>query len=299
MEIQYIREFLALVKYGNYLAAADELFISQSTLSKHIFALEKELGLSLLNRTTRKVQLNQYGAAFLPYAQKMVEADSDFRNKLASMKYTAKDSIRLGVLPAFLAYHTEDAILEFRRKFPQFPISLIEGPNTVLMSNLKEGICNLALVRSFDKPLPPELISIPLFQDQVTLIYLPGSLFDDGRTSLHWKDLDQVELLTSTSSQQAVALAAFSQKYDCHLNIISRLSRTQSVLEMLRKGIGNAALLQRTVSKYYQQNADFRILDLEPPLYSTVSLVYREDTPVTPAMRTFIDTVSAYLKERN
>ena len=80
MEVQYVREFLTLVKYGNYLAAADELFISQSTLSKHIFALEKELGLSLLNRTTRKVQLNQYGAAFLPYAQKMVEADSDFRN---------------------------------------------------------------------------------------------------------------------------------------------------------------------------------------------------------------------------
>lgn len=82
MEVQYVREFLTLVKYGNYLAAADELFISQSTLSKHIFALEKELGLSLLNRTTRKVQLNQYGAAFLPYAQKMVEADSVSCNKL-------------------------------------------------------------------------------------------------------------------------------------------------------------------------------------------------------------------------
>ena len=66
MEVQYVREFLTLVKYGNYLAAADELFISQSTLSKHIFALEKELGLSLLNRTTRKVQLNQYGPLFSP-----------------------------------------------------------------------------------------------------------------------------------------------------------------------------------------------------------------------------------------
>ena len=179
MEVQYVREFLTLVKYGNYLAAADELFISQSTLSKHIFALEKELGLSLLNRTTRKVQLNQYGAAFLPYAQKMVEADSDFRNKLADMKSTTRDSIRLGVLPAFLAYHTEDAVIEFRRKFPQFPISLVEGSNTVLMSNLKEGICNLALVRSFDKPLPSELVAAPLIRDQVTLIILPGSLFDD------------------------------------------------------------------------------------------------------------------------
>jgi len=299
MEVQYVREFLTLVKYGNYLAAADELFISQSTLSKHIFALEKELGLSLLNRTTRKVQLNQYGAAFLPYAQKMVEADSDFRNKLADMKSTTRDSIRLGVLPAFLAYHTEDAVIEFRRKFPQFPISLVEGSNTVLMSNLKEGICNLALVRSFDKPLPSELVAAPLIRDQVTLIVLPGSLFDDGRTSLRWEELDQVELLTSTSSQQAAALAAFSQKFGCHLNIISRLSRTPSILEMLRKGIGNAALLQRTVSKYYQRHENFRILDLEPPLYSTVSLVYRENTPLTPAMRAFIDTVSVYLKERN
>ena len=281
------------------MVAADELFISQSTLSKHILSLEKELGLSLLNRTTRKVQLNQYGAAFLPYAQRVVDADTEFRNKLASMKSSTRDGIRLGVLPAFISYHIEDAVIEFRKKYPQFPISIVEGSNSILMDYLKEGECNLALVRSFGKPLPEELAVIPIVQDRVALITLPGSVLDSGRSSIRWEELDQVELLTSTSTQQAAALAACSQQYNFHLNIISRLSRTPSILEMLGKGIGYGALLQKTVSMRYQEDHSLRIIDVEPPLYSTVFMVYRKDSPVTAAMRAFIETAKGYLKERD
>ena len=110
MEIQYIREFVALTKCGNYMTAAEELYISQSSLSKHIMALEKELGFSLFARTTRKVQLTQHGKLFLPYAQSIIEADAEFRARAAAANSDARESIQLGVLPSFLFYHLDQVI---------------------------------------------------------------------------------------------------------------------------------------------------------------------------------------------
>ena len=69
MEIEYIKEFVVLAETENYLEAAESLFISQSTLSKHIKIIEKELDVQLFDRTTRKVHLNKYGKMFLKYAK--------------------------------------------------------------------------------------------------------------------------------------------------------------------------------------------------------------------------------------
>lgn len=291
MDIQYIREFVCLAKFGNYMTAAEELFISQSSLSKHIIALEKELGFPLFNRTTRKVGLTQYGTTFLPYAQRIIDADAEFRNKVAIMKTEVRDSVRFGVLPAFLSYNVEDGLADFRRKFPQYPFSLVEGANSMLLQHLKDGTCNIAMIRTFEEPLSPEFQAIPLLQDRISLITVSGSIFDTERPYVTWRELEQAELLTSTSSQQARMLDTFTKRMNIHLNIISRLSRMPTIVEMLRKGLGNAALLNKTVSASFQNDLDFRILDIEPPLYNTVSLVYLKDRPVTAAMRSFIDTL--------
>lgn len=64
MELSYIREFVVLAETGNYLEAADALFIAQSSLSRHIKSIELDLGSPLFDRTTRKVVLNGFGQAF-------------------------------------------------------------------------------------------------------------------------------------------------------------------------------------------------------------------------------------------
>ena len=63
-----IREFVFLANINNFQEAADALYISQSTLSRHIQSLENELQNKLFDRTTRSVQLSEFGKFFLPYA---------------------------------------------------------------------------------------------------------------------------------------------------------------------------------------------------------------------------------------
>ena len=71
MEIRQIQYFLSIVETGSFSAAADEQFISQSSLSKKIIALEKEFGVSLFDRSKRKVFLTEAGETFLEHARKI------------------------------------------------------------------------------------------------------------------------------------------------------------------------------------------------------------------------------------
>ena len=71
MEIRQIQYFLSIVDTGSFSAAADEHYISQSSLSKMIIALEKELTVTLFDRSKRKVSLTEAGEAFLRHARKL------------------------------------------------------------------------------------------------------------------------------------------------------------------------------------------------------------------------------------
>lgn len=82
MEIKLLREFIVLAQSETFLKAADMLFISQPTLSRHIKNMETELGVSLFERTTRSFKLTKYGDMFLPYARKIVELYGQFSDEL-------------------------------------------------------------------------------------------------------------------------------------------------------------------------------------------------------------------------
>ena len=87
MELKRLEEFVTLAETGNYLEAADALFLFQSTLSKHIMALEKELGVHLFERTTRKVRLSSDGECLLPYAVKITQLGREAANLYQHQNY--------------------------------------------------------------------------------------------------------------------------------------------------------------------------------------------------------------------
>ena len=86
MKIQSLREFIALSEVKNFNQAAERVFLSQPTLSRHIKELEDELGVSLFSRSTRHVYLTEFGEFFLPYARLIVKAETEFLAGLAVMK---------------------------------------------------------------------------------------------------------------------------------------------------------------------------------------------------------------------
>ncbi len=83
MRLEYIREFVTLCDTGKFQKTADTLFVAQSTLSKHMSALEDELGVTLLDRSGRTVTLSTQGKQFLPFARRMLSLQEEYTKALA------------------------------------------------------------------------------------------------------------------------------------------------------------------------------------------------------------------------
>ena len=91
LKIQSLREFLTLSEVKNFNSAAERLFLSQPTISRHIKELEDELGVTLFSRSTRRVELTEYGKYFIPYAQRIVSAENEYIQGLTAMRKARSD----------------------------------------------------------------------------------------------------------------------------------------------------------------------------------------------------------------
>ena len=104
MNTEYLKEFVVLAETKNFGEASDRLYMNQSTLSKHIKSLENELGINLFLRTTRRVELTNYGQTFLPYfasglGNGMVDMSASVENLLLEADALGLGAVWLGIAP--------------------------------------------------------------------------------------------------------------------------------------------------------------------------------------------------------
>ena len=126
MEIGWLKEFLVLSRTLNYRASAEALFISQSTLSKHINAMEQELGVTLFLRDTKSVRLTEEGRVFRDSANLIVN-EYDVVAERFSGVHVVSGILRIGAAVRYppVSKYLNPAVLAFEEKYPNVDI-LIE-----------------------------------------------------------------------------------------------------------------------------------------------------------------------------
>lgn len=97
MELLHVKAFVIAAKHLNFTRVADQMFISQPSISKYISALEAELGEALFFRASRSVKLTDFGEAFLPCAQAMLEKEQEALDFLQSYKHIDTPSLVIGI----------------------------------------------------------------------------------------------------------------------------------------------------------------------------------------------------------
>lgn len=94
MELNHLTAVLAVARLGSFTLAARELFLSQPTVSRHVAAVEREVGQILFLRHARSVRVTAAGEAFLPYAQAVVQA---WQSGLQAVSADGSDTARRNV----------------------------------------------------------------------------------------------------------------------------------------------------------------------------------------------------------
>ena len=148
MTFEQIKSFLAIVKYNHFTLASQELYISQSSISKHIKSLEKELGVELFNRQHRSVRLTEAGEEFYKFASKSM---TNYNNILLDMKkYSCEESssISIGVIDTMVEYGFASLIGDFQKQYPNIQVDIIERSNSKIIEYLSDSIVNLGFINS-------------------------------------------------------------------------------------------------------------------------------------------------------
>lgn len=139
MDVAYIKEFAILAEEKQYLAASKRLFISQSTLSRHIQALEKELGKTLFTRTTRDVELSDEGRVFLPFALNIIDNYSDFLVELDKLEKKKEQVTTIGIVHNPDKWEVVRCLDEFSCAYPEVKINFFEACLAELKEKLDAG----------------------------------------------------------------------------------------------------------------------------------------------------------------
>jgi len=133
MELQQIKYFLAVVDFGTFLAASEQVHVSQPTLSAGIKKLEDSLGVKLINRGSRAATLTTAGELFLSQARESFNQLMSVKSKLS----TEQDKINIGVLNTIPMDHVAEIIRIYRITYPFVFIEIIVGNNEELSRMLQ------------------------------------------------------------------------------------------------------------------------------------------------------------------
>lgn len=141
-----MRYFVAVAEHGNFTRAADELHVAQQAVSHQIRALEATLGVTLLRRSSRKVELTPAGAVFLADAKRVLAASDRATRRVQAAGRGEAGTLRLDYT-LVTAFETTPALLEFLdRRHPELKVSAHEVYGADVTDRLLAGKCDLALM---------------------------------------------------------------------------------------------------------------------------------------------------------
>jgi DNA-binding transcriptional LysR family regulator len=143
--LKQIKYFQSVVRCGSFTEAAEQNFISQSAISQQIQALEKELGVTLLERKNRKFTLTPAGEYFY---KKSLVLTADFEKLCRETVHIAKKdetALRIGYLKCYSGSEFQQAVSDFFTKYPDVSISIINGNHEDLYDALRLGSVDLIL----------------------------------------------------------------------------------------------------------------------------------------------------------
>ena len=172
MNINQIKYFLAIVNTESFSNAAYDLFISQSSISKQIKALEDELGVILFKREHSKVCLTEAGEEFFKYAKDAYEYHQNMLLSIEQFQIMKQSTIRMGSIPIVSSYGVANRIAAFTSNHNDYKIcfDMHENNQAYVVKELLEGVIDFALVRLENITNQEDYDIIPYVVDEFVLV---------------------------------------------------------------------------------------------------------------------------------
>lgn len=287
MKLEYLEDFVVLAENMNYEQAAFKLYVSQSTLSKHIQSLEEDLGEPLVYHESGRTFLTEFGKDFVVYARKHVELQQAFRSEHQSLSGSHKTVVRIGYNSHIAPYRCFEALSRFQTDHP--------GCNIILYDSSIREIFNRGILDLCISLQPAEMA--PVFDHKVLaeerfVVVVPAShaLADRERISLYEVSRESFFLLQKRCILNSIT-KTFCLQNGFLPNLAMTLPSCHNILKMVNAGYGITIIPSTIARRMLPENA--RIIEIEEQYPLNLYLLY----PKGKILSNTEETLAEYLKE--
>lgn len=282
MKYHQLRAFLTVAEQGSIRAAARSLHLSQAALTKALKELEQDLGVPLVLRTARGVQLTAFGQQLRIRAQMVVSEMRRAEDDIAHMKGAVTGSVAAAITPSAALSVLPKAFQAFRKKMPHARVSFIEGFPGVALPRLRDGSLDFVVAVVVPEHLGPEFDYVELYESRSVIVARQDHPLAHCTTLAELVDAEWL-LNPSPESSTRGLLDFFVER---GLPMPQRVIECPSfvIAHGLLRGSDTIAALPASLLDHPWVGDGLAVLpiaDLPPPI--AIGIVTRRDSPLTPA----------------
>ena len=289
MEFKQLESFAAVVRLGSFTRAAEQLYISQPTISTHIRMLEEELNTRLILRTTKSIEVTAEGRKLFEHAVNILQLRD---RMIRDCSPSAKRIIHLGASTIPSAYVLPKVLPEFGRTHPDMYFVIHQSDSQGVIDSLRDGLNDVGLI---GMACNEENLTCKSFcRDRMVLI----TPVTERYLRLQQERVPTVELLRSEpvilrekGSGSKKSVDRFLEQVgitDDQMQVVARINDPEAIKNLVAGGLGISIISQRAARNFIDEK---RLLEFELPEWANVRrlyLVYRTEREEEPHIREFV-----------
>ena len=291
MKLIQMQYFQSVCQYNSVSRAAEELHVSQPTISSAIRELEEEFGVQLFHRVKKRLILTQEGEHFLKKAGEILNMTVDLCQDMNSLG-SQNNTIRLGVPPMIGTFLFPSMFKIFKPMYPEINLDIMEHGSRHTIELVEDESLDMAIVITNNLDTSRFNV-IDILETQIVLCVSRthpwAGLSHIGLESL---DHEPLILLKEDSYQNAVLKQNFAAK-KVQPNIIMYSNQLLTMEKFIENDIASALLFQDLV----QDHTRIRGIPLSDPIYIHIGLIWKKGKNMHSSTSKFIEFTQSHHKD--
>ena len=273
--------FVRTVEKGSFTAAAEAMNYAQSSVSKMIADLEKEWGMTLLERRKNGVCLTPSGDQMLPIIRNLLHAYDNLEGEVNRINGLETGVVRIGTFASVAINILPDIFARLKTDYPGIEYELLLGDYNEIQQWLKEGRVDCGFLRL---PTVPSLESTALIKDEYKVVLPAGHPLAE-KEAIDMEELNGIPFLLLEHGGKT-DVSDLLERHDIKPNISFTTWEDFAIMAMVEKGLG-VSILPDMILRRIPYKLEIR--PLKVPYYRTIGLAFDSRKHLTPAVEKFIE----------
>jgi DNA-binding transcriptional LysR family regulator len=290
-----VQAFIAIATHRNFRRAAAQLHITQTALSRRLQTLEAYLGLKLIERTTRSVELTRIGSDFLPRARRLL---GELESSLTDIRETGKamrGSVTIACVPSIGTRYLPRVIQQYSAAHPENRITIHDHSSFGVADSVlrREAEFGINVTGAHDAGLA----SVPLVRDRFVLICRDDHPLA-ARKRVSWAQLEPHLLILPGSLNANKSVLEFALTAErLRLRTYYEVQRSSTAVGLVAEGVGVAVVPGLSIQR--EAYPRIRVIRLvEPIIARSLVLIAPGNAHLSPAAQALYDMLIRHARAK-